>query len=349
MRTIFGNYGITDWDIHKDIPQIDVENLYPKTLEIQTYNPNPNWNKTWASFKEKVKYTTSYEPKCTKLNIEDVKLQLDVYRLGLFGDIFSINDVVKEIREKEKEKIMDKYTCEYVEKELKWLGNIHNLKVLTEIEKNKYVHAYYIDKNQLDRTMCLVIDVEKVDFGWLVTADEAICNRFDKNSIEFTYIDTDIAFEAYCKADVDQTKDIYRHMLNSVYGAKGKSGPKHKWTPIAPKPSLPKIKDVKFNGPATIVFWADDTKTVVKCGEDDVFDPEKGIAMAIARKALGNKRDYFNVIAKYSKKYYKAKKNEAAEITMELKGDILADLTKSIKESFCPQNMEFKVKVKEID
>lgn len=38
-----------------------------------------------------------------------------------------------------------------------------------------------------------------------------------------------------------------------------------------------------FNGAATIVFWADDTKTVVKAiGEN--FDPEKGLAMAIAKK-----------------------------------------------------------------
>lgn len=297
MRTLFGNYGITDWDIRKDIPQIDVENLYPKVFDVQTYNPNPRWNETWASLKEKVKYTTSYEPKCTKFNIEDVKLQLDVYRLGLFGDIFSINDVVNEIYEKEKENIMNKNTCEYIEKELKWLGNIHNLKVLTEIEKNKYVHAYYIDKNQLDRTMRLVIDVDKIDFGWLVTADEAICNRFDKNSIEFTYIDTDIAFEAYCKHDVAMTKQ----MLNSIYGAKGT----HKPTYVSHK--VPKIKDVKFNGPATIVFWADDTKTIVKA-QNEEFDPEKGIAMAIARKALGNKHDYFNVIEKYTKRYYKEKK-----------------------------------------
>lgn len=66
--------------------------------------------------------------------------------------------------------------------------------------------------------------------------------------------------------------------------------------------SLPEIKDVIFNNSATIVFWADDTKTVVKAVNEE-FDPEKGLAMAIAKKALGNKGNYFNTIKKWSGKY----------------------------------------------
>lgn len=53
---------------------------------------------------------------------------------------------------------------------------------------------------------------------------------------------------------------------------------------------------VIFNPPATIIFWTDDTKTVVKCGENDEFDPEKGLAMAFAKKKLGNKGNYYNTI-----------------------------------------------------
>ena len=63
------------------------------------------------------------------------------------------------------------------------------------------------------------------------------------------------------------------------------------------------IKDVIFNKPATIVFWTDGTKTVVKCQNDDVFDPEKGLAMAIAKKAFGNKGNYCNEIKKWTDKY----------------------------------------------
>ena len=61
---------------------------------------------------------------------------------------------------------------------------------------------------------------------------------------------------------------------------------------------LPKIKDVIFNDPATIVFWEDGTKTVVKA-QDEEFDPEKGMAMAISKKALGNQGNYCNEFKKW--------------------------------------------------
>lgn len=59
-----------------------------------------------------------------------------------------------------------------------------------------------------------------------------------------------------------------------------------------------KIKKVIFNDPATIVFWTDGSKTVVKASNEE-FDPEKGLAMAIAKKALGNEGNYFNEIKKW--------------------------------------------------
>lgn len=67
---------------------------------------------------------------------------------------------------------------------------------------------------------------------------------------------------------------------------------------------LPKIKNVIFNEPATIVFWADNTKTVVKCQEGDEFDPEKGLTMAITKKIFGNKGNYCNEIKKWTEPYY---------------------------------------------
>lgn len=48
------------------------------------------------------------------------------------------------------------------------------------------------------------------------------------------------------------------------------------------------IKNVIFHEPATIVYWEDGTKTVVICQEGDIYDEEKGLAMAISKKALGN-------------------------------------------------------------
>ena len=65
-----------------------------------------------------------------------------------------------------------------------------------------------------------------------------------------------------------------------------------------------KIKKVIYNDPATIVLWADGTKTVVKCqvigknqyGEyREKFDKEKGLALCFMKKALGNTCEYNNV------------------------------------------------------
>lgn len=66
---------------------------------------------------------------------------------------------------------------------------------------------------------------------------------------------------------------------------------------------LPEIDKVIFNPPATIVLWGDGTKTVVKCNEVYPFyDEEKGLAMCIAKKALGNKGNYYNTFKKWLEK-----------------------------------------------
>lgn len=63
--------------------------------------------------------------------------------------------------------------------------------------------------------------------------------------------------------------------------------------------NMQRIKKVIFNDPATIVFWSDGTKTVVKCGNNDAFDPEKGLAMAISKKFFDNMGYYYDVFKKW--------------------------------------------------
>jgi hypothetical protein len=74
---------------------------------------------------------------------------------------------------------------------------------------------------------------------------------------------------------------------------------------------LPGIKNVIFSGPCTIVLWEDGTKTVVRCNNVyhvrgsktlEKFDPEKGLAMAIAKKALGTNEsgsNYYDIFKKW--------------------------------------------------
>lgn len=63
--------------------------------------------------------------------------------------------------------------------------------------------------------------------------------------------------------------------------------------------TVPVIRNVIFNPPATIVLWADGTKTIVKAKNGDIYDPEKGLAMAISKKALGNCGNYYNIFARW--------------------------------------------------
>ena len=94
------------------------------------------------------------------------------------------------------------------------------------------------------------------------------------------------------------------------------------WKNIHKKPCS--IAKVIFNPPATIVLWNDGTKTVVKTQNGEVFDPEKGLAMAISKKALGNKGNYFKQIKKWTEPY-KEKKAEVENIIIK----ILSGLTKN--------------------
>lgn len=97
----------------------------------------------------------------------------------------------------------------------------------------------------------------------------------------------------------------YRELLNAIYGksnwddhfrGKGDYITFHRFTMECDIRS--RIKNVIFNDPATIVFWTDNTKTVVKCENED-YDPEKGLAMCVCKKMLGNKGNYYEVFKKW--------------------------------------------------
>lgn len=89
-----------------------------------------------------------------------------------------------------------------------------------------------------------------------------------------------------------------KKFLNSLYGT-GMLGADFDGDVVSRSPI--DIVDVIFHDPATIVFWSDGTKTVVKCQPGDKFDPEKGLAMAIVKKMTGNTGSYCNIFKKWVK------------------------------------------------
>ena len=60
-----------------------------------------------------------------------------------------------------------------------------------------------------------------------------------------------------------------------------------------------KIRDVIFSDPATVVFWNDNTKTVVKARGGEKYDKEKGLAMAIIKKITGNVGNYYEIFKEW--------------------------------------------------
>lgn len=60
-----------------------------------------------------------------------------------------------------------------------------------------------------------------------------------------------------------------------------------------------KIKRIVFNPPATVIIWGDNTKTVVKCAEDDEFNPEIGVAMCYMKKIYGSRHAFSKKVESY--------------------------------------------------
>ena len=110
-------------------------------------------------------------------------------------------------------------------------------------------------------------------------------DKYGYGEIKTSNIDTD-AIAEYCDNAVIATEAVFNHLQKVAYNSMWKRA---------------KIKNVIFNDTATIVFWSDGTKTVVKCGENDIYDPEKGLAMAVAKKYLGTNKSHSNYMDEFKK------------------------------------------------
>lgn len=67
------------------------------------------------------------------------------------------------------------------------------------------------------------------------------------------------------------------------------------------EPNRPEIDKVIFHDPATIVYWKDGSKTVVKCRVIDTYSKETGLALCYMKKILGNKGNYNDIFRKWIK------------------------------------------------
>jgi hypothetical protein len=123
--------------------------------------------------------------------------------------------------------------------------------------------------------------------------------RFDIYRDSIYYIKTCIIDAMEHIWDGRSAMDVMKHYLNKVEREGIKYFP---YTYSKDREHMPKPKKIILNDPATIIFWSDGTKTVVKKNSKDrKFDPEKGIALCYMKKALGNKGNYNNVFRDWIK------------------------------------------------
>lgn len=128
------------------------------------------------------------------------------------------------------------------------------------------------------------------------------------DAIESLYPSTMLA--EYCKYDIEATYAMLSRRYDDL---------------ISRKKSIPEISKVIYNDPATIVIWKDGSKTVVKSQNSEPYDPEKGLAMAISKKALGNEGSYYDTF----KKHLPEIKKPENKCTIELK--VTGNATDAIK------------------
>lgn len=116
--------------------------------------------------------------------------------------------------------------------------------------------------------------------------DTSVKLKFDRNTAKAIY---------YCNSNYAIKKALVEALQRDLISRTFPDVSSPKYLGSFCWASTPKIERVIFHGPATIVYWEDGTKTVVKA-HNEKFDKEKGLLAAIAKKVYGNKGNFNNII-----------------------------------------------------
>ena len=91
----------------------------------------------------------------------------------------------------------------------------------------------------------------------------------------------DISFVPYSSPSIEINADLVKDAWEKMMFGK----PKNKYTEDI---TIPAVKRIVYHDPATIVFWQDGTKTVVKCMDGEPFEKYAGFCAALAKKVFGS-------------------------------------------------------------
>lgn len=214
--------------------------------------------------------------------------------------------------------------------------NIEPIKDLSELAK-QYVS---IDVKACDEFYKKVIEDEmfyfkKREVEKMLRNNNIKVNNFetliysDSASVEY-HIELSMGFEeatklrsAFNNSDRDMADAMAQGLIDYMSKPRGRNSGRYPWVNSSgikfqgkyyKTNGLPVPKKVIFNGPATVVLWADNTKTVVKKSEGEPDDREKALMYCVFKKFLDDKKRDMD---KYLKLFYKVleedKKDEKKE------------------------------------
>lgn len=166
----------------------------------------------------------------------------------------------------EKKELGYDYIKNYIKNDIKSTNYVSNV-------INKIIHEK--EQEEMENIQWRVVNVDITHGGY-----------YDDPNVE---VKLRAYFNGPTRIDPVKLTDILNAKLNNLWP---------KQNPLVPSTKLPAIEKVIFNDPATIIIWKDGTKTVVKA-HNEAYDPEKGFAMAITKKALGNEGNYFETVKKW--------------------------------------------------
>lgn len=187
-------------------------------------------------------------------------------------------------------------------------------KITKEMEKNKMKEALFLAPNW--PYVKTVINNLSKTFNKKKIPYVATPNEFETNSVHVTFVYSDPLkwtsdmfkdkTAIFGKSELrDKARELFPKLSMSIYKMSlekyiiENTVDPTVCTAAPPTSYLPEIKNVHFNGPATVVLWKDGTKTVVMCQEGDIYSEETGLALCIAKKAFGNMPNFNNIFRKW--------------------------------------------------
>lgn len=171
----------------------------------------------------------------------------------------------------------------------------------------------------------------RTNYKELNKACEEINRNLTKSILDeydLSYIDTDIAAtiaakEAFKKYILEGKNMQFKKIPNSYDSTRPDSKTRpdsydtydpfegYKFVPTGSWNIVPKVKKIIHSGPCTIVFWEDNTKTVVRLEEGKEYDEYAAFTAALAKKCYGSNSKVHKILEKKTVEQ-KAKKKEAA-------------------------------------